>query len=196
MSKYDTRKLIKENLQYFKGKVLDLGCGNCKYKSLVLENGENYIGADFYQHENVDVYTDAKETPFSDGEFDTIMCLQVLEHIKEPHKVIKECYRILKKEGYIILTTPWLYPFHGEPDDFFRFSRKALEFLFTNEGFNIIKIESRGGKFRVLSGFLRKFIKNKFLNKKLVNFFDFLDDIFCKSKDNLNTPSHLVIAKK
>lgn len=197
MNKYSTRKIIEDNLEYLYGNVLDLGCGKGKYKNIILRKAAKYTGADLYTTENVDVITDAKKTPFEDNTFDNMVCLQVLEHIDEPHKVINECFRILKKGGHIILTTPWIYPFHGEPDDYYRFSRKALEFLFRNAGFEIIKLESRGGKFRILSGFARKWIKNHFLRNFVTNFFDFMDVLFMrKGYNNLDTPSHLVVAKK
>lgn len=197
MDKYSTKTILEDNLDYLNGKVLDLGCGKGKYKNIILTRATKYMGADLYGDENIDIRTNAKKTPFEDSSFDSIVCLQVLEHIDEPHKVINECFRILRKGGYIILTTPWLYPFHGEPDDYYRFSRRALEFLFHNAGFEIIKLESRGGRFRILSAFARKWVKIRLLKKLITGFLDFSDLIFIKNnKKNLDTPSHLVIAKK
>ena len=196
MDRFSTKRLLKKNLDYISGKTLDLGCGRGKYKELIITKASQYIGADFYEHKNVDVYTDARNTPFKNNEFETVICLQVLEHIAEPHKVIQECFRIVKNGGKVILTTVWLYPYHHEPDDYFRFSRKALEFMFTKVGFKIIKLESRGGRCRIISVFLRIWLKNKYLNKVFTNLFDYLDYIFNKKIDNLDTPSHIIIAQK
>lgn len=196
MDKFDTRTTLKDNSRYIAGKILDLGCGRAKYKSLVLQWGKEYIGADFYKHENVDIFTDARNTPFPDNTFDTIICMQVLEHVQEPHKVAAECFRVLKRGGHLILTTPWLYPFHGEPEDFFRFSSLALKFLFEQAGFKIVKIESRGGRLRVISGFMRKWIKNDFFKKMVTDVLNFFDSWFNKKNDNLDTPSHVLVAQK
>ena len=68
--------------------------------------------------------------------------------------------------------------------------------MFTKVGFKIIKLESRGGRCRIISVFLRIWLKNKYLNKVFTNLFDYLDYIFNKKIDNLDTPSHIIIAQK
>jgi ubiquinone/menaquinone biosynthesis C-methylase UbiE len=44
--------------------------------------------------------------PFGDGSFNTIFLLDTLEHLKYPEKTIKECFRILKKNGKLIVAVP------------------------------------------------------------------------------------------
>jgi ubiquinone/menaquinone biosynthesis C-methylase UbiE len=46
------------------------------------------------------------ELPINDNQVDIILCLDLIEHVKEDFKLIKEISRVLKKDGRIILTTP------------------------------------------------------------------------------------------
>ena len=197
VDKWDTREILKENLSYCGGRVLDLGCGDGKYKEIILTKASEYIGLDAYKHENVDVVADAAQLPFEAASFETIVCLQVLEHVKEPWQVVAEIARVLKPGGQVILNTPWQFPYHAYPDDYYRFSGQALTYLFKKNNLKIIKLESRGGRARVISGYNRLWIKNKWLNKIMVCLPLVFEEFFNRSnKNNLDTPSHLIIGQK
>lgn len=47
-----------------------------------------------------------KPLPFKDGSFDYITCVAGIEHLENPHHLIKEFSRLIKKEGYLVITTP------------------------------------------------------------------------------------------
>ena len=50
--------------------------------------------------------------PFKDSSFDAVACLDVIEHLMNPRHLLKEIYRVLKKEGELVISTPnvqWLY---------------------------------------------------------------------------------------
>jgi len=48
----------------------------------------------------------AVKLPFKDNSFDIVLCTEVIEHVNNQKKVISEIFRVLKKNGYLILTTP------------------------------------------------------------------------------------------
>ncbi len=48
----------------------------------------------------------SKSIPLDDKSVDCVTLLAVLEHLSDPHDILSECYRILKPEGRILLTTP------------------------------------------------------------------------------------------
>ncbi len=78
--------------------------------------------------------------------FDYVFCFEVLEHINNPQKVFSEAYRILKKGGSFITSTPFLLRIHGgDNHDFFRYTIGGLRHLGKNAGFNNIKIVSNTG---------------------------------------------------
>jgi ubiquinone/menaquinone biosynthesis C-methylase UbiE len=47
-----------------------------------------------------------KKSPFPDEAFDLCTFLDVIEHVENPDNAIKEIHRVLKKEGFLLLTTP------------------------------------------------------------------------------------------
>jgi SAM-dependent methyltransferase len=134
--------------QYAQGKLLDIGCGNKPYQSLFNGRIETYTGCDIIQSSQnaVDVICPANELAFADAIFDTAFSTQVLEHVADHQGMVRETYRILKKGGYAIFTVPFAWELHEEPYDFYRFSKHGLRDLFEKTGFEIISINSNGGK--------------------------------------------------
>jgi SAM-dependent methyltransferase len=52
------------------------------------------------------LYASALELPIEDNQIDFVLCLDLIEHVKEDDKLIKEISRVLKRNGKVILTTP------------------------------------------------------------------------------------------
>lgn len=78
---------------------IDLGCG--MYKK------EGYIGIDIKQYEGVDYIADIQNRiPFADNSVSMINCKEVLEHLEHPINALEEMYRVLNKNGEIILSVP------------------------------------------------------------------------------------------
>ena len=48
----------------------------------------------------------ALELPIEDNQVDLVLCLDLIEHVQEDNKIVKEISRVLKKDGKVILTTP------------------------------------------------------------------------------------------
>ena len=51
-------------------------------------------------------YYDGNKLPYADEHFDAVISFQVIEHIEDDHRFIKEIHRVLKNEGKSVLTTP------------------------------------------------------------------------------------------
>lgn len=102
-------------------------------KGLVLNIGSsskraypNTVNLDIGRFGKVDVIGDGKKLPFKNGVFDAVLIESVLEHIDEPEKVITESYRVLKKGGAIYISIPFVYAFHGSPNDYNRYTLNGL----------------------------------------------------------------------
>lgn len=52
------------------------------------------------------VQADAQSLPFKDMSFDVVSALEVVEHLPEPERAFQECYRVLKEDGILLLSTP------------------------------------------------------------------------------------------
>ena len=72
---------------------------------------------------------------------DVIFCLEVLEHVKNPFKAVKEMKRILKPNGIFIGSTPFVFPIHDDPYDYFRYTKYGVLNLF-NE-FECLELKER-----------------------------------------------------
>jgi len=137
--------------------LLDAGAGNFRYKELLESKGYSYESQDF--PEVFDEISRGKHTYVSDicnipvdaSRFDIVVCAQVLEHLNDPSAAFKEFSRILKPGGLLILTTNFLFPIHGAPYDFFRFTSFGLQSLCKGSGFSAISITPRGGFFALVA---------------------------------------------
>ncbi|MCK4318943.1 class I SAM-dependent methyltransferase [Candidatus Micrarchaeota archaeon] len=91
-------------------KKLNLGCGKFKKKGYVNVDIDKRTGADIIHN------LDEIPYPFEDNEFDLIEADHVLEHLKDPFKIIKELYRITKKKGKIVIRVPHFSRGFTHPD--------------------------------------------------------------------------------
>jgi len=97
-------------------KFLDVGCGLGFFASQAGKLGAKVYGIDIgkrlinisskkYPKGKFSVASAAK-LPFKDNSFDFVLCTEVIEHVNSQNKVINEIFRVLKKDGYLVLTTP------------------------------------------------------------------------------------------
>ncbi|MBN2109733.1 MAG: class I SAM-dependent methyltransferase [Methanosarcinaceae archaeon] len=136
-------KLIPILKQYTKGEVLEVGSGNLSYKKYV--NYTDYKTLDVNSHLRVDFCEDIHETTLSSESFDTVLMIEVLEHLYNPFTAIKQVNRLLRKGGYVVVTTPFIYPYHGTPHDFYRYTKYGLMKIF--DDFEEVKIVEYGNVF-------------------------------------------------
>jgi SAM-dependent methyltransferase len=75
----------------------------------------------------------------ADSSYDVIACLEVLEHTLNPFDAVKELRRLLKHEGYILLSAPLNWRIHGPVPDCWRFTEHGWRVLLRD--FDIIDID-------------------------------------------------------
>lgn len=147
-----TNQWLSHAPKYLNGELIDIGCGRMQYKQKVLKYVDSYTGLDyptthkFYTtQEKPDIIADAHAIPAKNKSYDSALMLQALEYMEDPQKVFSEISRILKRDGVLIFTSPFLYPIHDYPFDRYRFTDTQLKSMLKNEGFKIIKIIPQGG---------------------------------------------------
>ena len=92
---------IRAVLPFIRGRLLDIGCG---MNRLAKAYG-NGIGIDVHDWGSVDyVVENSAILPFADASFDTVTIVAALNHIPNREDVLKECRRLLKSDGRIIVT--------------------------------------------------------------------------------------------
>jgi len=131
------------------GICLDIGSGNSPYKPYL--NVQKYISVDndeycatSYQKNHNEINADAKDLPFPEEFADSVILNQVLEHIDDFDLVLSEIHRVLKNKGKFIISVPFIYHIHAEPNDYFRFSEYGIQYILKKHGFKIMKFHYLG----------------------------------------------------
>jgi SAM-dependent methyltransferase len=126
--------------QNFTGKLLDYGGGErATYKKLI--ECDKYISVNIDHELNPTWKIDVnKPIPYDKMDFDWVISFNTLEHIYDCGLPISEMYRLLRPSGQIALTTPFLFPIHGHPDDYFRPTPSWYRETLTKFGFVDIEI--------------------------------------------------------
>ena len=92
--------------------------------------GAKIVCVDIAESAGVDLVADAHDLHMvPDNSVDFVCSISVLEHVRYPQRVVKEIHRILKPGGIVYINVPFVFPFHADPDDFYRFSYKGVEIL-------------------------------------------------------------------
>lgn len=126
------RKIVRRRLeplirrQATERHTLDLGCGGSRYSRYFPRR----VGLDLTFGRGVQVIADAHHLPLRSACFPCVLSTEMLEHAREPHRVVEEIRRVLEPGGTVVLTTRFLFPVHEAPFDYFRFTRFGLAHLF------------------------------------------------------------------
>jgi SAM-dependent methyltransferase len=100
-----------------------------------VQSGVRYIASDFQAGVDVDVVADAEQLSqtFEPGSIDAVIACSVFEHIRKPWLAAAEIGKVLKPGGFAYVQTHNCFPIHAYPYDYWRFTREALETLFSDE---------------------------------------------------------------
>lgn len=150
-------------------KLLDVGCGDGTVGYFSKNNYRYVYGIDVSETAlkiakersiiTKTININDETLPFEDNYFDAVTCLDVIEHVFEPVDLIKEIFRVLKKGGFLIISTPniryWHHLFdivikgkfpktstdtdHYDGGHLHYFTYKDIENILENEGFKIVK---------------------------------------------------------
>lgn len=127
-------KKAKKDFIKSSGKILEVG--SLDINGSVREyftDAKEYIGIDSMKGLGVDKVLNAHNIlkVWGAETFDTVLCLEMLEHDDKPWITIENVKKVLKKAGFLIMSTPTFgFPLHRFPKDYFRFGEDAFREIF------------------------------------------------------------------
>ncbi len=132
--------------------VLEVACGAGQGLGYIARSAKRVIGGDidennlqsattYYQgRKNIEIHKlDAHQLPFPDKSFDTIILYEAIYYLQEPEKFFRECKRLLRNSGRLLLSTvnkEWS-DFNPSPFSTRYFSARELSNLLQSHQFQV-----------------------------------------------------------
>lgn len=192
---------VEKYCQDLTGICLDLAGGEdpSYYNFWSFNKSAKLIKTDFNSGKNVDVVVDLNQAlPFENNFADNIFLFNALYIIKDTKGLIKEVYRILKKDGKLFIGSPFIFNEAKEPNDYCRLTSQGLKELLEQGGFDDFEIIPFGERATAAVHLLHNFFIFNFI--RLIVFFQALlfDKIIPKKICRLHSCplGYFVIAKK
>jgi SAM-dependent methyltransferase len=135
------------------GTLLDLGAGNQPFRAWYEPKVKRVVAVDAAPAPGLDALSLAVPLPFRDDSFDSILCTSVLEHVDNFERAIAEIARVLRPGGRLIVTSPFLYPEHEAPYDFWRTTHRGLKSVLERHGLVVTDLAAQGGPFLMIAHF-------------------------------------------
>ncbi len=175
---------LKPVARYLSGRMLNAGCGMRDITAFLRAHGVTELTRYDIASTEPDVILGPIESmPFADGSFDSALCNAVLEHVFDAERGIEELARVVRKGGYLVVTVPFLQPYHASPDDYRRYTADGLAQLGSNAGLEVVELlpvhsiaqtlgwilweyaREKGGRLRKAAAWLIAFLMTRLWNR-------------------------------
>ena len=145
------------------GRVLNLGGLKVRRRGLfrIEPYGFEVIHLNLSPGLKPEVVGDGAELPFAGSSFEAVLMAEVLEHVAEPGRVVREAARVLKPGGRLLITVPFHNPIHPDPLDFGRYTETWLRRELERAGLEPLLIQAQGRFLSVLADLGREWFLNR-----------------------------------
>jgi len=107
-------------------KIINIGAGQHRRPGII------NIDPSYKEEDEWTIRAYGEDLPFEDNSVDFVICNAVLEHVKEPRRIVNEIYRVLEPRGKTYIDIAFLQPFHAAPNDYNRLTLDGFEYLCRN----------------------------------------------------------------
>lgn len=111
-------------------KLLEIGCGagdlakdlfDNGYKNINLIDFDNYLKEEIKDKFSINLLDVSHSSlPFNNSYFDMILAIAIIEHLENPFLIVRECARILKSGGKLIIAIPYIFSIRSKWQFFLR----------------------------------------------------------------------------
>lgn len=140
-----------------KGRVLEIGCGRSGRRGDFrppISSASRWVYADISHKNKPHIQANIGSLPILNDHFDLVVCLEVLEYVRDPKDALLEIKRILNDRGALILATPFLHRM-DTPSDYWRFTEAGLRQMLAEAGFLVQQFYSQGAALSVVANILK-----------------------------------------
>jgi SAM-dependent methyltransferase len=88
---------------------------------------------------------DGQALDLEGNQFDTVLSIQVLEHVFEPIRMVEELYRNVKPGGHVVIMVPQTANIHHAPHHYQNFTRYWLDAAAYRLGAEVVQYQPMGG---------------------------------------------------
>lgn len=144
-----------------RGRILEIGAGRTRRRGRFrppIDGVSRWITLDRRAGMDADVNADALGLPFGPATFDAIVCLEVLEYVADPPAVLAEMRRVLRANGLLVMSVPFMHRWDDE-NDRWRFSASSLRSLLDEAGLTLEEISAQGAALSVVANILTYVIR-------------------------------------
>lgn len=154
--------VLQEKYNYlYEGIVLDIGGRDLGEYKKPKDKVKKWIFADINKDNNPDIVLDvANMEKIESNSIDVVNAIELFEHVQDIEKGIKECYRVLKENGLLLLSSPFLFHVHADPYDFQRWTSIKWRIELTNIGFKIDKFIVMGKFFSFFAQMIKTMLRS------------------------------------
>lgn len=196
-ARIELENYVKKYLPAIKGTILEIGSKNRRYDHLLQTTP---VAIDITPDKRLKIeYGDINSLRFAHSTFDNIICFEVLEYIDNPTKAISEVRKVLRTNGTLFMSIPFMYKIHG---DKLRYTKEYLKSVLLSE-FSEVSIYRLGNSYSIILTILKdKINKVKFKLLRYVGLLLYLPFALLLplsnqlSNDQSYASGYFIIAKK
>jgi SAM-dependent methyltransferase len=132
-------------------------------KSKLLEKSDNVIVTDVITSPLTDYVCDVTNLPFANNQFDAVFVIAVLEHVVEPQVAVSEISRVLRYDGRVFSSIPFMQQVHMGCYDFTRYTLLGHRWLF--KSFSMVDLAPSSGSGTALLWSITSFFRSFTIGK-------------------------------
>jgi SAM-dependent methyltransferase len=140
------------------GHVLDLGAGDRPSYWRFVDKPPRLTTLDIDRLSRPEIVASLEASlPLLSACVDSVIALNVFEHVYGGAPLAREIHRVLRPGGRLFCSVPFLVPIHADPYDFLRYTGWALHRLLDEAGFASVQVVAYGGYFAALTEHVNRF---------------------------------------